>query len=174
MNVRVWSVVVVALSLVCGSYAQERTAGGSLNMEASWSALQNIADQANNNAKSAHIRLNQVDACARKGAFYATGQAGADGNGCMRGFVITGGGQCLTPESGPRVGTDWTIRNPWGDATGCQNGVPRCGDAKVLHIGYGTDRMSENEMSNFCKYPGSGGVYLNECHTQEFLCTRGM
>ena len=52
-------------------YAQERTAAGNLATEASWSALKSLADQANNNAKSAHIRLNKTEECAEKGMLYA-------------------------------------------------------------------------------------------------------
>ncbi|NTB05787.1 hypothetical protein [Agrobacterium tumefaciens] len=168
MSVKTLFYLLPFLSLVDIADAQERTAAGSLQMQASWSALQSIADQANKNAQSAHIRLNRIDLCARKGMFYAPEQPGAE-EGCLKGFVVTGGGQCLTPEAGPRNGSAWTIRNAWGEATGCENGVPRCGGSKVLHIGYSSDRMGENEVANFCKY--SGG---NECHTQSFLCTRGM
>ncbi|TKW60640.1 MAG: hypothetical protein DI628_07000 [Blastochloris viridis] len=78
------SLLLIAI-LCCTSislHAQERTAGGNLQNEASWNALKGIADSANNNAKSAHIRLNQVEACGKLGMFYAPGAAGSDGQGC--------------------------------------------------------------------------------------------
>ncbi len=63
-------------------HAQERTASGPLQTEASWNALKSLTDNANNNAKSAHIRLNQIDLCAKKGMFYAPGTGNTDENGC--------------------------------------------------------------------------------------------
>lgn len=73
----------LALTLLAApTHAQERTASGPLQTEASWSALKGIADSANNNAKSAHIRLNQVETCGKLGMFYAPGAPGSDGQGC--------------------------------------------------------------------------------------------
>ncbi|MGP4686740.1 hypothetical protein ACSV5K_10295 [Agrobacterium pusense] len=107
-------------------------------------------------------KMDSVISCAGQGRVF-------NGGSCSSGFMITGGGQCLTPESGPGNGSAWTIRNPWGDAAGCDGGVPVCRGSKVLHLGYGSDTLGENEMANFCKYPGG-----NACHTQIFLCAQGL
>lgn len=64
-------------------YAQERTAGGPLDTQMSWTALKNLTDQASNNAKAAHIRLNQLEICAKKKMLYSPSTVGADGDGCI-------------------------------------------------------------------------------------------
>lgn len=69
--------------LVPATYAQERTAAGPLATEASWQALKNLTEQAKNQAQTAHIRLNQMEKCNRKGLLYAAGAEGADSDGCI-------------------------------------------------------------------------------------------
>jgi len=68
--------------LASGGYTQERTANGPLQTEASWAALKNLTEQANNNAKAAHIRLNQMEKCMKEGKLYAPGTEGTDVAGC--------------------------------------------------------------------------------------------
>lgn len=69
--------------------AQERTAGGSLNMEANWSALKNLADQASAQAKVATITANDAkkradDALAATAMIINCGKLGQtyNGSGC--------------------------------------------------------------------------------------------
>ena len=64
------------------AHAQERTATGTLDNQASWAALKSLTEQANTNAQTAHIRLNQWDICAKQGMLYAPGEAGANAQGC--------------------------------------------------------------------------------------------
>lgn len=75
----VWILLALNVGLAM-PYAQERTAGGTLQNQASWSALQNLTEQANGNAKNAHIRLNKTEACAQRGMLYAPGRSG---DGCI-------------------------------------------------------------------------------------------
>jgi len=63
--------------------AQERTAGGSLNQEASWNALRNLIEQATGDVKMVRADLNAIKACALKGMLHSPGVAGADEAGCM-------------------------------------------------------------------------------------------
>lgn len=63
--------------------AQERTASGALTTEASWAALKNLTEQANSNAKSAHIRLDQIEMCAKDQKLYSPSTTGADQRGCI-------------------------------------------------------------------------------------------
>jgi len=68
--------------LVPAAYAQERTAAGALETQASWAALKSLTEQANTNAKSAHIRLDQIELCGKKGMLYAPGGEDSDKQGC--------------------------------------------------------------------------------------------
>ena len=63
--------------------AQERTVGGPLQTEASWSALANLANQANSQAKVAQVLANAIVECGKKRMFYGPGQPGADAQGCL-------------------------------------------------------------------------------------------
>ena len=63
--------------------AQERTAGGSLNQEAAWTALRNLIDQANGEVRTVRADVNAIKACALKGMLHSPGVAGADEAGCM-------------------------------------------------------------------------------------------
>lgn len=70
--------------------AQERTAGGSLQQEASWSALTNLIDQASASAKIANITANEalmiarkIELCGKAGLIYAPNTPDADAiTGC--------------------------------------------------------------------------------------------
>lgn len=78
------SLVILALCLLVPAvYAQERTASGNLATEASWQALKSLSEQAKNQAQTAHIRLNQMEKCNRKGLLYAAGVQGSDSDGCV-------------------------------------------------------------------------------------------
>lgn len=72
--------------LVATAHAQERTATGPLTTEASWAALKNLTEQANSNANSAHIRLNQIEMCAKEQKLYSPSTAGADEHGCIAAY----------------------------------------------------------------------------------------
>jgi len=72
--------------LVSAVQAQERTATGPLQTEASWAALKSLSEQANTTAKTAHIRLNQMDVCAKEGKLYSPSIAGADEHGCIAAY----------------------------------------------------------------------------------------
>lgn len=71
-----------ALALPLLAVAQERTAGGNLQTEATWTALKNATDQANGNAKMALSLAEAIKNCGMKGLVYAPGMAGADSTGC--------------------------------------------------------------------------------------------
>lgn len=64
------------------SFAQERTATGSLDNQMTWTALKGLSEQANNNAKSAKILAEAIAACGQKSMLYSAGQPGADAQGC--------------------------------------------------------------------------------------------
>lgn len=68
--------------LVSGAYAQERTAAGNLNTEATWTALRGLSEQANSNAKIAKTLAEAIATCGKKSMLYAAGQPGADAQGC--------------------------------------------------------------------------------------------
>ena len=155
-------------------HAQERVAGGALDSQMTWTALSNKIDQASQKTDILQAQVDQIKKCGAKRMSYTPGAAGADSDGCSANFVVTGGGQCLTPEAGAGNGTAWTIRSAWGQATGCAGGVPQCNGSTVLHIGYGTDKMGDGEVSNFCRYRDTDGIFYNACHTQSFLCVRGI
>ncbi|NTB05788.1 hypothetical protein [Agrobacterium tumefaciens] len=76
-------VTVICLSSL-SAHAQERTAGGTLQTQASWNALQSLYEQANGTAKNAHFRLNQAEKCADKGMLYAPNSSNKDGDGCKQ------------------------------------------------------------------------------------------
>lgn len=56
----VYPLLVLGFFLIPFVYAQERTVGGSLSMEASWSALKNLSDQAFAQSKIATITANDA------------------------------------------------------------------------------------------------------------------
>jgi hypothetical protein len=62
--------------------AQERTAGGALDTQMTWTALSNVAKAASDKADMVSSRVDQVVVCGRKGMVYAPGLSGADGQGC--------------------------------------------------------------------------------------------
>lgn len=60
------------------AFAQETTAAGNLNTEASWSALRNLVDASNNQSKIANItansaleKANKIEACGKDGMIYS-------------------------------------------------------------------------------------------------------
>lgn len=63
--------------------AQETTASGNLQTEASWSALKSLIDAANNQSKMAMVLAEAIKSCGSKGMVYGPGVAGADANGCL-------------------------------------------------------------------------------------------
>ena len=88
--------------LATTAQAQERTATGPLTTEASWAALKNLTEQANNNANSAHIRLNQMETCAKEQKLYSPSTTGADEHGC------------ITPRGLSDYMTGTTVSTPYG------------------------------------------------------------
>lgn len=93
--------------------AQERTAAGAVETQMTWSALWNISQQANGNAKAAHMRIDKIAECGRQGMLYAPNNDGAGG--------------CIQPRSGRSVPSncDW-----FNLAQGQQQLI--CPDQKVL------------------------------------------
>jgi len=69
--------------LIPAAHAQESTATSPLATEASWSALKSLTEQANNNARTAHIRLDQMEKCNNQKKLYAPKAEGADADGCI-------------------------------------------------------------------------------------------
>lgn len=81
-------------SRVCGMWAvllvmpvlgvsQERVAGGSLQQEASWSALKHLAELANSNAMLANTLAQALATCNDKKMLYSPSSADKDANGCI-------------------------------------------------------------------------------------------
>ena len=74
--------LVALCALATPLHAQERTAGGSLNNQMTWTALKSLSEQANANAKTAKILAEAIAACGQKSMLYSPGQTGADAQGC--------------------------------------------------------------------------------------------
>lgn len=73
--------------------AQERAAGGSADLQMTWTSLKLMADQANDNAKIAVMAANDarakadgIIACNAKKMFYAPADATKDAQGCIKGM----------------------------------------------------------------------------------------
>ena len=66
------------------SFAQERTASSGLEMQASWTALKSLVEQANGNAKIAKIGVDAIIACNEKKMLYAPNNAARDAGGCIK------------------------------------------------------------------------------------------
>lgn len=62
--------------------AQERAAGGSTDVQMTWSALVAKVDNANAKTDAANTRIDQAIACAKKGKLYAPDYSKADASGC--------------------------------------------------------------------------------------------
>jgi hypothetical protein len=84
-----FSLMACALVLATPVVAQERVAAGSLQQEASWSALKTLADVARDKANIAQITANdaldratKIETCGKLGKLYAPGVAGVDANNC--------------------------------------------------------------------------------------------
>ena len=101
-------------------HTQERTAGGSLQQEASWSALTNLVNQANASAKTANVTANEalrkanlMEVCSKKGMIYAPGVSGVDTDSCLSsgGDLVartsssysTGGSKVVTLSKTPKM-----------------------------------------------------------------------
>jgi hypothetical protein len=81
MMIKFFSVLGLVL-LATPAMAQERTAGSSLDTQMTWSGLSSQITTVKQRADSAHIRVDQVEVCGRKGMVYSPGN-GADGQGCV-------------------------------------------------------------------------------------------
>jgi hypothetical protein len=75
--------LILALAVLpLGAYAQERTAGSNLETQMTWGALSSQITTVKQRADGAHVRVDQVEVCGRKGMVYSPGN-GADGQGCV-------------------------------------------------------------------------------------------
>lgn len=63
--------------------AQETTASGNLQTEASWSALKSLIDAANNQSKMAMIAVEAIQNCGSKGMLYGPKSPSKDASGCV-------------------------------------------------------------------------------------------
>lgn len=63
--------------------AQERSAGGSVETQMTWSALSNLVSGANAKSDAVNARMDQVVKCNKKFKVYAPEVTGADGDGCL-------------------------------------------------------------------------------------------
>jgi len=61
--------------------------GGNLQQEVIWTSLKNMVGQANTNAQTAHIRLDQFEVCSSKAMFYMPSHGKADSSGCLSPIV---------------------------------------------------------------------------------------
>jgi len=69
--------------LVPAAYAQERTATGPLQTEASWAALQNRIDATNGNVAALRIEVEAMKKCNNQKKIHAPQSADADADGCI-------------------------------------------------------------------------------------------
>lgn len=94
--------VMMAGGLLVGGavQAQERSAGGSLDMQMTWSALKTIVDGANAKSDAAHQRIDRIIACSKRGmAYVPTDEAETTGDGCVGyGTMKVDFGNCTTWE----------------------------------------------------------------------------
>ena len=71
-----------------GVHAQERTAGGSLQNQASWNALASLLEKTNGDVKTLGIQVNQQKTCNKKGAFWIPENKTADADGCVAPIIV--------------------------------------------------------------------------------------
>ena len=81
--------ILLGLALVGAPYAQERTAGGTLDTQMTWSALSAKIDAVSLKSDAVNTRVDQVVVCGKKGMTYAPGTQGADAEGCMAPQSVT-------------------------------------------------------------------------------------
>lgn len=88
-KIRTVSALVLAFaSLSAMAMAQERSAGGPVDTQMTWSALTTLVNAANAKSDAVNSRVDQVVVCARKGKVYAPApQVGADAQGCLSATV---------------------------------------------------------------------------------------
>jgi len=77
------SLFVILCVLIPAVHAQESTATGPLENQMSWSALHNLIEQANGNAKNALTLATAIKDCGVQKKIYGPGAEGADANGCV-------------------------------------------------------------------------------------------
>jgi hypothetical protein len=143
-NISLHSVYLVAITLLTPWIvnAQERTAGGSLQTEASWSALKNLIDKVQGDTTINKIDINAIKSCASQGKLYAgsgcqdvaiptdprvtsiidCGNQGkvysADQHTCIK---VTGSNRWTYSRSGPTGGTATHVKNAF-----TKMGIPLC------------------------------------------------
>lgn len=121
--------------LAISAHAQERTAGGALDVQMTWTALKGIADAAKHQAEVATIAANaaldktkKIEACGLKGMFYTPEKAGADGEGC----AAIGGNNRWTPSNiNPHL---WAKGGYIYTSHFAQRGIPACPTGAGLGI----------------------------------------
>lgn len=123
--------------------AQERTASGNLQNEASWASLKSLVEAASYKAQGASALATAIKDCGVKGMVYAPGTAGIDAQGCK---IPGGSAQCnlmyrfrdKTSGSSPAWqttgwsnSTGWTYgpwsNSGWQSSKPCEEGHSPCG-----------------------------------------------
>lgn len=84
-------VFTLCLAWPLGVFAQERAAGGNLEVQANWTALKNMITAQDMKITGLTDLANAIKGCGVKGMIYAPGTAGIDGQGCK-----TAGGSLAT------------------------------------------------------------------------------
>ncbi len=72
-----------SLSLPQMIHSQERSAGSSVDVQMSWSALSTMVNAVDTKTTAVNSRVDQLVVCSKKGMVYAPGAAGIDADGCL-------------------------------------------------------------------------------------------
>lgn len=106
------SFAVAALSMAALSLqAQERAAGGPVETQMTWSALNDLVKAANVKIEGVNSRIDQIVVCGTKGWTYAPGAPGADAQGCKE--PVTAAGLKLTRVSHYAGDRNQTVTTGW-------------------------------------------------------------
>lgn len=84
------SCCLLSVLAVSHGVAQERTAGGPVDTQVTWTALSDMAKAASNKADAVNTRVDQIVVCGKIGRVYAPGTGGADANGCLDAKALDG------------------------------------------------------------------------------------
>lgn len=125
------------------SSAQERTASGNLQSEASWASLRSLVEASDFKAQKAAILAEAIKNCGVKGMLYAPGTAGIDSQGCKAAASAaqcnlmyrfrdkTNGSNPPWRTTGWSNSTSWTYgpwsNSGWQSSKPCEESVAPCG-----------------------------------------------
>ncbi|PZP40400.1 MAG: hypothetical protein DI585_01035 [Pseudomonas fluorescens] len=169
--------ILLGLALVGAPYAQERTAGGALDTQMTWSALSAKIDAVSLKSDAVNTRVDQVVLCGKKGMTYAPGTQGADAEGCMTPQSVTkivncgNQGAVYSPATDTCIKasqTRWVVvgKAPTSESYGCQylkGGIP-----------FNCKTRGINPPAGYPVCGNAEGVTARLCTTNTTRCARSV